>query len=250
MNQKVYIGQTRKGIRGRYGNRLEKHNSRMQPDIDKYGSDNFIIEEIDSCDLNWEADRLERWYIKFYHSSDKRYGYNITVNGSGMGMTNKNHSDEAKQKNREKHLNKKHSKETKQYLSELTKKSWKTGKLKPHDSWAKGLTKETNNSIKKWSDSLTGRVIPEEQRVKTGKTLHETRSKLTEEERSKLFGWSKGLTKETNLVLKQKSEKVKKTFEEKKLKGEKIGRPKGIPMTPEQIAKREETKRLKRKLIQ
>lgn len=65
----------------------------MQNAWNKYGSDNFEFEIIETCNVE-ELDEKEVFYIELYNSLDRDYGYNLTNGGS------QNHkvSDETKER--------------------------------------------------------------------------------------------------------------------------------------------------------
>ena len=82
---KIYIGQTCRPIKVRAGsNGINYRGSKaFYKAILKYGLSNFTI-DIVASDLSFEeANYLEKYLIAFYHSSDKRFGYNITEGGDG-----------------------------------------------------------------------------------------------------------------------------------------------------------------------
>lgn len=84
INNKVYIGQTIKSIKERWwghcshrGNKAEM-NMRIKKAIREYGKENFIIEELETCqavDLN----EREKYWISYYNSYEE--GYNSTKGG-------------------------------------------------------------------------------------------------------------------------------------------------------------------------
>ena len=86
INQKVYIGQTRRTIQERW----REHISRASQKIDtylynairKYGEENFQIEEILKCPDDI-LDEKERFYINEFHSDSREKGYNLTKGGDG-----------------------------------------------------------------------------------------------------------------------------------------------------------------------
>ena len=83
-NGKVYIGQS-VDIRERFYEhkrklRLQQHfNKYLQNAYNKYG-EYFEYEVIEECNLG-ELDRREMYWIGFYHSDDKQFGYNIMAGG-------------------------------------------------------------------------------------------------------------------------------------------------------------------------
>lgn len=86
-NNKSYIGQTidEKGFDGRYHNSLEKntHNVYLKRSIEKYGIKNFEVNKI--LDVAFSRNELnikEDMWIKHYDSTNKDFGYNLTVGGS------------------------------------------------------------------------------------------------------------------------------------------------------------------------
>lgn len=93
INNKVYIGQTRSKLRDRWNShcRNKKH-SLVTRAIEKYGRDNFTIEEIDRADSIEELNIKEANWIKHYNSSDTTIGYNIMLGGD----SNTTHSEETK----------------------------------------------------------------------------------------------------------------------------------------------------------
>lgn len=103
INNKVYIGQTTVSFRSRYKIsksmslnegyynyqkiHFEKNNNHCNKHIlssmEKYGYENFIInEQIDVVYKHKysqeELDTREKYWIYYYQSNDKRYGYNKT----------------------------------------------------------------------------------------------------------------------------------------------------------------------------
>lgn len=81
LNNKSYIGQTGNTIK----DRMKKHYSNAKVAktgidyaIGKYGRDNFIVEEVCTCD-NSQLDELERYYIQYYNTYND--GYNLTIGG-------------------------------------------------------------------------------------------------------------------------------------------------------------------------
>ncbi|MDC4245524.1 GIY-YIG nuclease family protein [Clostridium perfringens] len=96
INNKIYIGQTVNNFNKRYGANLEKftHNQHLKNAIRKYGIDKFKIEkEFDVAYSKEELDFLEDYYIRFFNTTNQKYGYNKMYGGSN-GL----HTFETKQK--------------------------------------------------------------------------------------------------------------------------------------------------------
>lgn len=83
MDGKVYIGQTIRNFHERYEGSLENTKNRyLKRAIDKYGTEVFEVTEVlDTAETKEELDEKERYYIAFYRSNDRNYGYNITEGG-------------------------------------------------------------------------------------------------------------------------------------------------------------------------
>ncbi|MCK9282610.1 MAG: GIY-YIG nuclease family protein [Melioribacteraceae bacterium] len=85
-NNKIYIGQTdnlrkRKSSHKSYGKNLI-NNTYITKAIHKHGWENFIFEEVESVNGQELADEREIYWITFYKSRDKRFGYNLAEGGS------------------------------------------------------------------------------------------------------------------------------------------------------------------------
>lgn len=98
ITSKIYIGCTTKTIENRFlehksRSKSKKHNSKLYNSINKYGIDNFIIEEICKCNID-KMFELEKNYILEFNSFEN--GYNTTYGGEGcLGYK---HSNEVKEK--------------------------------------------------------------------------------------------------------------------------------------------------------
>lgn len=76
--------------------------------LNKYGYDNFIFEKIDEAQTLEELNEKERFWIKFYDSTNKNLGYNLDSGGNSGG---------------------KKSEETKRKIGETTKKKWENQEI-------------------------------------------------------------------------------------------------------------------------
>lgn len=98
INGKCYIGQTCQTLsqRWRKGEGY-KNSTYFYHAIQKYGWDNFehtILE----CGLNEnEVDERERYWIKYFHSTDENYGYNLSDGGNAEHSFNLLHKEHHQQ---------------------------------------------------------------------------------------------------------------------------------------------------------
>ena len=114
MNNKMYVGITsKKNPQERWRNgKGYSDTPHFRAAIQKYGWDNFDHEIIASGLTDDEACNFERLLIKQLNLLDDKYGYNISEGGNKgcrfkgerAPMYGKHHTEESKQKNREKHL--------------------------------------------------------------------------------------------------------------------------------------------------
>ena len=82
--------------------RFNEHIKKMKAHINRYlydamncyGVDNFTIEEIEQCNKE-NLDEKETYWIAYYKSNDKNFGYNMTPGGGG-GDTWKNNPHKEK----------------------------------------------------------------------------------------------------------------------------------------------------------
>lgn len=136
INNKVYIGQTvQDPPQKRWYPSNYKCNEYFYNAIQKYGWDNFehtIIEKVSSLE---EANQREQYWINYYNSINREYGYNIRPGGNNSLLSeetkkkmSQNHRDVSGEKNYfygkhfcgEQHpmYGKHHSEETKQKISQ------------------------------------------------------------------------------------------------------------------------------------
>lgn len=132
-NKKVYIGYTRASLCRRiinheYCSRNNKSNNYFHSAISKYGRDNFewfvLHESPELVELKWK----ETYFINLFKSNDRIYGYNLTTGGDGTTFSEEvclKIFKKAKERNiigdRNPFFGKKHSIETKSYLSSVRK---------------------------------------------------------------------------------------------------------------------------------
>lgn len=124
VNNKIYIGQSIDPDK-RWKKHLAYSKQENKPQyihraMAKYGAAYFILEVIATCRTQEDADCIEIELIKQYDSRNPEKGYNLCRGGEG-GWLGKHHSGESKEKNRQAHLGKKSSEETKKKQSESMK---------------------------------------------------------------------------------------------------------------------------------
>lgn len=85
LNGKVYIGQTTMSLTKRWRDHCSPSNSRcrlLHRAIQKYGKENFSVEQIDvACDRD-ELDKKEIYWIQYYDSTNNDKGYNLQSGGT------------------------------------------------------------------------------------------------------------------------------------------------------------------------
>jgi len=146
INNKSYIGFTRKKIEERFKEHLyESHNKNsngynhlLHKAIRKYGDNNFIIIELfSSCYKDYCLNEMENYFINEYRTFvgfEDCFGYNQTLGGQAV-MLGKTHNDETKLKMSINHkhqkpmLGKQHSEDSKKKMSESRKNNNDTKKL-------------------------------------------------------------------------------------------------------------------------
>ena len=94
INNKIYIGKTCRNLSTRWREHCSKANQKnkfyLHNAIFKYGQENFIIEKIDETDNETTINQLEQYWINFYQSNNRKYGYNLTDGGDGIQKYNQN----------------------------------------------------------------------------------------------------------------------------------------------------------------
>ena len=120
------------------------HFQYLHASIAKHGADQFTFQVIEEFDDETDCFEAEKFWIQFFRSWDKGYGYNLTAGGEGAA--GRILSDETKNKIRIKAIGRLHTEETKNKISEA-------GILRINSP-------ETRQRI---SDSNKGRKLTEEQ---------------------------------------------------------------------------------------
>lgn len=89
VNNKIYIGQTRKRFRDRLSDHIWQMNNKpcyFHKALQKYGLSNFDIEILEHCENILDLNNLEIYWIDYYNSTNRDLGYNLTKGGSGKNL--------------------------------------------------------------------------------------------------------------------------------------------------------------------
>lgn len=81
INNKIYIGQTRRSVHTRFLEHGRDVKSSLYADMCKYGRESFTYEILHICNDEY-AEQWERYYICKYNATDTNVGYNIVLGGS------------------------------------------------------------------------------------------------------------------------------------------------------------------------
>ena len=187
INFKIYVGQTKNLKKRAYQHKYESFKrSRNYPlynSIRKYGIDKFNIFELEMVE-DIDADESEQFWIQFFRSWDRSYGYNIEQGGCEnktlSEVTRKKMSETKKQMFKEcpelnPMLGKHHTKETKEAISNAnigkcyntTEHMEKLHKMTGDRLRGKHLSQEVRDKI---SDSHKGLIASNEAKRKMSET--------------------------------------------------------------------------------
>lgn len=90
INNKVYIGQTRRTVESRYREHINAAirgcGYYLTQAMRKYGIENFSVETLCTANDVSELNELEHRYIEQYRSNDSRFGYNLAPGGESNTM--------------------------------------------------------------------------------------------------------------------------------------------------------------------
>ncbi len=209
VNNKVYIGQTVSSLqrrkKGHLANAKNGEDTYFYNAIRKYGPDSFIWEIIDYTFSLEEQNEKEKYWIKEYKSTNRKYGYNMRDGGEAGGSPNeetkkrmsnakkgKKMSEEFKQLKRELMLGNTyllghiHSEETRKQIGISN-----TGKRHSEETRKKiSETKRRNGNYifseetkKRMSESALGKIVSDEAKNNMSKGQKRRRLNMSEEEK-------------------------------------------------------------------
>ena len=152
-NGKVYIGLTSMTPRERWRDGKGYHKgTHFRNAIDKYGWDNFKHEIIKENLSKEEAGYWEQYYISFYKSTDRQYGYNMSFGGECGGHPQ---TEETKKKISENHSGFDGRKHTEESLKKM--RDAKIGKK--HPNYGKHLSDESKDKLRSAALKNYGRLF-------------------------------------------------------------------------------------------
>ena len=194
INGKVYIGQTTKTLEWRWKHHCNVKSccTYLRKALDKYGVENFTIEQIDSAVTQDELNEKERYWIKHYNSLAPN-GYNLTSGGEHPTVTDVTREKLSTiRKGKRPHA---FDDTFRQKISEIAKT--RVGEKNPMYG-----RKHTEEARKRMSEVNIGRVSPN----KGKKLSEETKLKISQSHKGKYVGenspnWGKPKSEETKRKL-------------------------------------------------
>lgn len=193
INGKIYIGKAEHPDERWHCHQIyamggkEKYPSHFQyihAAIAKHGVNNFIFKVIDEhCD-EIDCFSAEEFWIDFFKSHDRNYGYNLTLGGEGS--SGRIVSDETKDKIRQKAIGRLHSEDTKNKISEAGKLRTNSEETRKKISISNKGRKLTDAQRIAQSIRQIGKILPQSQidnMIKSAKRGEKSpRAKLTNEQ--------------------------------------------------------------------
>jgi group I intron endonuclease len=173
LNNKVYIGKA-KNLQKRWAKHIEVASCKrivekffIHKAIAKYGVENFTFSMLQSFDNENDCFIAEIYWIKYFQSKIKNYGYNLT--DGGEGCSGRIVSEKTRQKMRDKATGRKHTPETKEKLRAIN-----IGKMPSNIEQLKimNIGKTLSNHHKqKISEARKGIVFTEQHKHNISKAL-------------------------------------------------------------------------------
>lgn len=187
INNKIYVGQTNDFKRRKYNHEYDALKRKLKyplySSIRKYGINNFNILDLEIVE-DQDADEVEQFYIQYFRSWDREYGYNIEYGGCDNKKLSQQTKDKISKIKKEifqghPELNpmfgKHHTQETKEKLSQANsgkcyntlEHMQKIHKITSERLLGTYLSKETKSKISK---ANLGRKRTEETKIKMSQT--------------------------------------------------------------------------------
>lgn len=166
VNNKVYVGKSlnislRKSAHFSLLRRQKHPNIYLQTSYNKHGKENFIFNNIEMCEFSVLNKREEFW-IKFFCSDNREYGYNLITCVDGIQVyskesrekMSKNHANFAKEKHP--FYGKTHSEEARKKISEAAKGRTSPMKGKQCSKESKQKMSDAKKGKSPWNKGLNG----------------------------------------------------------------------------------------------
>lgn len=154
-NGKRYVGLTRNQVEKRWGCRGS--NYRGQPvvwnAIQKYGWENIEHDIFALCETKEQAERVERWLIKYHDTTNPLRGYNVLPGGD---VSVNDATPEMRYKLGNGNRGKKHTEEQKQKISESVKR--KFSRPESNGCFGKRASEETKEKMRIAKESVAKQV--------------------------------------------------------------------------------------------
>ncbi len=167
INDKIYIGQHKSTF---FNPKYKGSGILIRRAFNEYGKNNFKVELIESCETQDEMNTKEIYYINLFNSMNKEIGYNITQGGQDRFFTGQTHTLETKLKMSEKAKQRPHPPTTKNRICVTNGKEnhlinledlqlwvdkgfYKGKTCKYREPWNKGLTKQSDERVLKYTES-------------------------------------------------------------------------------------------------
>ena len=182
VNHKIYVGQTTLTLKQRqnrhrttfyHQREREVNNSRFYNAIGKYGFENFQFDEIEQCDSLEKLDEREMYWVDFYKSHNRNFGYNIKLGGNTAPLP-KSIRRKIGEKTKERWKDARHAKLMSDGLKKATKK-WqeicKSNRVTIHclvcGCAIENITPSRAKAQKVCSHACAGRLNPEKAKMAT-----------------------------------------------------------------------------------
>lgn len=154
-NGKRYIGVTRNSVEKRWGYQGYNYKSQVVGRaIEKYGWDNIEHDIFAVCETKEHAERLERWLVKYYDTTNPMHGYNVLPGGD---VAVNDATPEMRYKIGSGNRGRKHTEEEKQRISDGVKRAF--SRPKSNGCFGKKASEETKEKMRNSHADIAKAVI-------------------------------------------------------------------------------------------
>lgn len=198
VNNKLYIGKAL-NINNRFRchiyelNNNKHNNEHLQSAWNKYGEKNFKFEILKECHID-DLNDNEEYFIRYYSSNNRKYGYNKTIGGDGGDtFTNNICKEEIREKISSANTGKKRTLEQRQNISNAVKGKKRSDTVRQNISngkKGKSHVAPSDETIEKIRQSNLGKKRSEETRQNISNS--KKGKKLSQEHKDKMSASMKG----------------------------------------------------------